>query len=68
MDWDRIAGTWHQVKGRLREQWGRLTDDDLDVVAGRREQLLGRLQERYGISPEEAERRVCEWEAIQRSS
>jgi len=58
MNWDRIEGNWTQLKGKVKEQWGRLTDDDLDVVAGRKDQLVGRIQEQYGISREEAEKQV----------
>ena len=61
MNWDQIEGKWHQVKGKVREQWGKLTDDDLDVIAGRRDQFLGRLQERYGLARGEAERQIDEW-------
>ncbi|WP_198971751.1 CsbD family protein [Xylophilus sp. ASV27] len=61
MNNDRIAGNWKQFKGKLKEQWGKLTDDDLDVIQGRREQLLGRIQERHGIKKEEAEQQVTEW-------
>ncbi|PZR89841.1 MAG: hypothetical protein DLM68_05505 [Hyphomicrobiales bacterium] len=49
MDWNRIEGNWKQLKGKVKEQWGHLTDDDLDKVAGKREQLEGKIQERYGI-------------------
>ena len=62
MDWDRISGNWEFWKGRVRERWGRLTDDHLDVIAGRREQLAGRIQEIYGLSQEEAERQLRNWE------
>jgi uncharacterized protein YjbJ (UPF0337 family) len=62
MNWDRIEGNWQQLKGRVKEQWGDLTDDDFDVVAGRRDQLAGKIQERYGIAKDEAERQVKEWE------
>jgi uncharacterized protein YjbJ (UPF0337 family) len=62
MNWDRIQGNWKQVTGQAREQWGKLTDDDLDVVAGRRDQLTGKLQERYGIAKEDAEKQISEWE------
>jgi uncharacterized protein YjbJ (UPF0337 family) len=58
MNHDRLAGQWKQVKGKVREHWGRLTDDDLDVIAGRRSQLLGRIQERHGLARDEAERQV----------
>jgi uncharacterized protein YjbJ (UPF0337 family) len=58
MNHDRIAGHWKQVKGKVREQWGRLTDDDLAVIAGRRHQLLGRIQQRHGLARDEAERQL----------
>jgi uncharacterized protein YjbJ (UPF0337 family) len=58
MNWDQVAGNWKQVKGKAREQWGKLTDDDLDVVAGRRDQLIGVLQERYGWARNEAEKQA----------
>jgi uncharacterized protein YjbJ (UPF0337 family) len=46
MDWNRIEGNWKQIKGKIKEQWGHFTDDDLDKIAGRREQLEGKIQER----------------------
>lgn len=58
MNWDQVAGNWKQVRGRIREQWGKLTDSDLDIIAGRRDQLVGVLQERYGWAKEEAGRRA----------
>ena len=58
MNNDRIQGRWKQVKGKVKEQWGKLTDDDLDVIAGRRDQLLGRIQQRHGLAREEADRQV----------
>ena len=62
MNWERIEGNWKQLKGKVIEQWGQLTDDDFDVIAGKREQLAGKLQERYGIAKDEAERQVKSWE------
>jgi uncharacterized protein YjbJ (UPF0337 family) len=62
MNWDRIQGNWKQVVGKARAQWGKLTDDDLDVVAGRREQLAGKIQERYGIAKDDVERQIADWE------
>ena len=62
MNWDRIEGNWKQVVGKAKAQWGKLTDDDLDVVAGRREQLAGRIQERYGIAKDEVEKQIADWE------
>lgn len=62
MNWDQVAGSWMSMKGKVKEQWGRLTDDDLDVIAGKRDQLLGKLQQKYGYSKEEAERQLDRWE------
>lgn len=62
MNQDRIQGRWKEIKGKVRERWGRLTDDDLDVIGGRRDQLLGRIQQRHGLARDEAERRVRDWE------
>lgn len=62
MNWDQIEGNWKQIKGNVRTQWGKLTDDDLEVVAGKRDKLAGVLQERYGIAKEAAEKQVKEWE------
>lgn len=59
---DTMQGNWKQLKGKVQEQWGKLTDDDLDVIAGKREQLVGRLQERVGIARDEAEKQVKDWE------
>ena len=56
MNWDRIEGNWKQFKGRVKEQWGKLTDDDIDVIAGKRDQLVGKIQESYGITKDEAEK------------
>ncbi len=62
MNWDRIEGNWKQLKGKTQAQWGKLTDDDIDVVAGHRDQLAGKIQERYGILKDEAERQVNDWQ------
>jgi uncharacterized protein YjbJ (UPF0337 family) len=61
MNWDQIAGKWKQSKGQIRERWGRLTQDDVEVIAGKREQLVGLLQERYGFVKEAAEEQVNEF-------
>jgi uncharacterized protein YjbJ (UPF0337 family) len=61
MDWNRIEGNWKQFKGRAKEKWGRLTDDDLDVVNGRQEQLEGKIQERYGLAKDQAKKDVETW-------
>lgn len=62
MNWDRIEGSWKQLAGHAKAQWGDLTDDDLVVVAGRREQLAGKLQERYGMAKDVAEQQIAEWQ------
>jgi uncharacterized protein YjbJ (UPF0337 family) len=62
MNNDRIQGRWKQLKGKVQEQWGKLTDDDLDVIAGRRDQLLGRIQQRHGLAKDEAHRQVADFE------
>ena len=62
MNWDRIEGNWKQFKGQVKEQWGKFTDDELDVVAGKRDQFLGKLQEKYGITKDEAQRQLLEFE------
>lgn len=62
MNHDTVEGNWKQFKGKVKEQWGKLTDDDLDVIDGKREQLLGRIQERHGVARDEAETQVRDWE------
>lgn len=61
MNWDTVSGQWKQMKGKIKEHWGKLTDDDLDVIAGKRDQLVGKIQERYGLSKDEVEKRVDDW-------
>ena len=58
MNEDTLKGQWTQMKGRVREQWGKLTDDDIDVIGGKKDQLVGKLQEQYGVSKDEAERQI----------
>ena len=58
MNWDEIAGNWKQLSGKAQQQWGKLTNDDLDVIDGKREELIGKVQARYGISKEEAQKQV----------
>ena len=62
MNWDIAKGNWKEFKGKVREQWGNLTDDELDVIAGQREQLSGRIQQSYGLSKDEAERQLKDFE------
>jgi uncharacterized protein YjbJ (UPF0337 family) len=62
MNWDRVEGNWKQVKGKVKQQWGKLTDDNIDIINGQREILAGKLQESYGITKDEAERQIKDWE------
>lgn len=62
MNEDRMGGNWKQFKGKVKEKWGDLTDDDMTVVEGKRDQLVGKIQERYGYEKDRAEKEVKEWE------
>ena len=68
MNWDQVEGKWKQLRGGVKEKWGKLTDDDLDRIAGKRDQFVGRLQERYGIAKEEAQRQADQWLRTQRDA
>lgn len=61
MNWERIAGNWKQLRGKVREKWGFLTDDDLDKIAGKRDVLIGKIEEHYGLTKDRAERAVEEF-------
>ena len=61
MNDDKVEGNWKQFKGKMKEQWGKLTDDDLDVAEGKRDQLSGKIQEHYGIAKDEAEKQIDDW-------
>jgi uncharacterized protein YjbJ (UPF0337 family) len=61
MNSDQLQGKWKQMKGSVKERWGKLTDDDIDVINGRNDQLVGKIQEKYGIAKEEAQRQVEDW-------
>ena len=60
--WEKFKGSWTTTRGAVKEQWGKLTDDDLLEIEGRRDQLVGKIQTRYGISKDEAEAQVSTWE------
>ncbi|CCE24255.1 CsbD family protein [Methylotuvimicrobium alcaliphilum] len=62
MSWNRIEGNWKQFKGKVKETWGDLTDDEIDQIAGKRDILLGKIQEKYGIAQDEAEKKVKDFE------
>jgi uncharacterized protein YjbJ (UPF0337 family) len=61
MDWDRLAGDWSNMSGKVRQQWGKLTEEDISKAGGRRDMLLERIRERYGLGPDEAEKQLEEW-------
>ncbi len=61
MNWDRIEGSWKQMKGTIKEKWGKLTDDEFDQIAGQKDKLVGKIQERYGVSKDAAEDQVDQW-------
>jgi uncharacterized protein YjbJ (UPF0337 family) len=61
MNWDRLEGNWKQMSGKAREQWGKLTDSDLQRIKGKRDQLAGLIQERYGIAKDEADKQADAW-------
>jgi uncharacterized protein YjbJ (UPF0337 family) len=61
MNEDTLKGQWKQLKGQIREQWGKLTNDDIDQIQGRAEHLVGRIQERYGVARDEAQKQVDSW-------
>lgn len=67
MNWDSIEGNWEEFKGKVKTQWGKLTDDRLDVIAGRRDQLRGEIQKAYGITKDEAEKQVKAFEKVGKS-
>lgn len=61
MNWDQIEGRWHQIMGRVKSKWGKLTDDDIKNVAGKKDVLIGKIQERYGVLKDDAEEQVDAW-------
>jgi uncharacterized protein YjbJ (UPF0337 family) len=61
MDWNRVAGNWKQTQGRIKQKWGKLTDDDLIQINGQREQLEGLIQERYGLAKDMVRKDVDAW-------
>jgi uncharacterized protein YjbJ (UPF0337 family) len=64
MNWDKTGGNWKQAKGKIKEQWAKLTDDHLEAISGKRDRLVGKVQECYGIHKDVAEQQVKDWEAI----
>ena len=62
MNWDIVKGNWKQFRGEVQAQWGKLTDDHLDIISGKRIELAGKIQEAYGITKDEAEQQIKEFE------
>ena len=62
MNWDQVSGSWKQFRGKVQQQWGKLTNDDLDEIDGNVERLVGIVQERYGYAREQAEKDVAEFQ------
>lgn len=58
MNWDQVEGQWKEIKGKVREKWAKLTDDDLDLIAGKKDRLLGKLQTHYGHQKDTAEKEL----------
>jgi uncharacterized protein YjbJ (UPF0337 family) len=67
MNTDMIEGNWTQLKGKVRETWGKLTDDDVELIGGKRDQLLGKIQERYGRSKEDIANEIANFERKMRN-
>ena len=63
MNKDEASGNWKQFKGKVKEKWGKLTDDDMTVIEGKRDQLVGKIQERYGYAKDQADTEVKDWES-----
>jgi uncharacterized protein YjbJ (UPF0337 family) len=61
MDWNRVEGNWKETKGKVKEKWGQLTDDDLTQVNGQRDQLEGKIQQRYGLAKDMVRKNVDDW-------
>ena len=66
MNWQQIEGKWDRMRGKVKEKWGQLTDNELDVIAGKRDQLVGALKETYGMQKEMAEREIDAWRRLSR--
>jgi uncharacterized protein YjbJ (UPF0337 family) len=68
MNWERIEGNWRLFKGNIKEQWRKLTHDQIDVIAGDRDLLVGKVQEVYGITLEQTEKQISAWQKRQKDS
>ncbi|MBK7422260.1 MAG: CsbD family protein [Propionivibrio sp.] len=68
MNWNFAEGNWKQFKGKVKAQWGKLSDDQLDAIAGQRIELAGKIQEAYGVTTDEAEQQIKRFEDLHRES
>ncbi|HRQ60072.1 MAG TPA: CsbD family protein [Alphaproteobacteria bacterium] len=68
MNKDIFEGNWKQLKGEVQKQWGKLTNDNLDIINGSREKLSGLIQENYGVAKDEAEKQIKDWEKVYRKA
>ena len=66
MNQDIIKGKWSQIRGKLKEKWSKLTDDDVGLLAGHRDYLVGKVQERYGIAKDQVRKDVDDWYGTQK--
>jgi uncharacterized protein YjbJ (UPF0337 family) len=66
MDWNQVEGNWREFKGRVKEKWAKLTDDDLNIINGRREQLEGKIQQRYGLAKDQIRKDIDDWYRAQK--
>ena len=64
MNWNIVEGNWKQFQGKVKTQWGKLTDDQIDVIAGKRVELAGKIQEAYGITTDEADKQIKAFEEL----
>ena len=64
MNSDQFEGKWKQLKGSVKQQWGKLTDDDVSALSGKKDELIGKLQERYGITREQAQKEADDWARV----
>ncbi len=65
VDWERLAGDWSGMSGKVRQHWGKLTEEDISQAGGRRDLLLERIRERYALGPDEAEKQLQDWASQQ---
>jgi uncharacterized protein YjbJ (UPF0337 family) len=68
MNWERIEANWRLFKGNIKEQWRKLSHDEIDVIAGDRDQLVGKVQEVYGITLQETEKQISAWQSRQKET